>query len=710
MKSDLTLKCLFAGLITGLLMVFCSIENPQMPVFESNLTIPVTSKIYAMRDLANDSKNLMVDQENRFGFCVDGKFDTIRALDILKFEDALEDRSTIQFGSYTYDLQYSFCDSVNLDQFWPGAGTIGHQQLIIPGFDFSAKTNTGGTSAFADFRFIRIDSGYIHITITNHLPVPLGLSCTLLLKDLDISSSKVVDIGQAMLDSPLFPGTSVTKTIALAGKTITPALFAELCGRSSGSNGNQVQLNSQNQAVIVTMKLSQLSVKNSLARLPALPIDKFQWLQFDDPQNQVIVHKAKINSGRLHLKVRSFWNVGTEFMLTIEHFRDINRNTLKVPMRVADHGIITSEHDLSGWFLSSDLSQGPMQPRIKVTTNGLTNPTGLSMVSLAATDTLSLQAILEDIKLDYMFGIVNRVETELDSTSQGIDLNYDLPNFEFKNTEFHLNVYNRIAFPLEFNLSFNGYKKGAAKERFDFQQKMIDAASIPPNGDPPTEKMTKFLVKDPNFDRLLNSFPDRINVLGTAFIGRPGEIGYISKDDYVFGTYALRAPFEFTFEDTTINFDTTWLKINPPDWESSHTADSEYEIDGQILNDVQSGKFQAFFENKLPISTAVTIRMDTSEVLVFGNKACAFEKTVGIRSGEISAEGLVTQAKADTIVFELAKEELDLFKNRGDQPKTVVIGILLQFSGSNGQFITIQADDFIAIRKSYLSFVYRVHD
>ena len=66
------------------------------------------------------------------------------------------------------------------------------------------------------------------------------------------------------------------------------------------------------------------------------------------------------------------------------------------------------------------------------------------------------------------------------------------------------------------------------------------------------------------------------------------------------------------------------------------------------------------------------------------------------------------KAVLDSISFTLNAEEFELFKNSSSEPKIIILGVKLAFTGTKGEFYKIMADDYLHIKQSFLSFIYPV--
>jgi hypothetical protein len=320
-----------------------------------------------------------------------------------------------------------------------------------------------------------------------------------------------------------------------------------------------------------------------------------------------------------------------------------------------------------------------------------------------------VNARLENVEMDFVRGSINRLKVDVEPKTQRIDFDQEIPQVKFRNTKLQVEINNRIAFPLELNLSFSGRKKSGQTEIYEFRNKVIESARLIPNQTEPEEVTTLLtLSNDEQFDRLVNLIPDEITISGSVLLGQYGKIGQVSRTDYINGKFAFKAPFEYSFNDTTITFDTTYIQIKPENWEVPAPKYIDHSISAKMTNEITSTTLKAVIENKLPVSANIIFRFDTSASRIFSDGPCDIERIVTVKSGVMGKDGFVEKAVLDSISFTLNAEEFELFKNSSSEPKIVILSVKLSFKGTKGEFYKIMADDYLHIKQSFLSFIYPV--
>lgn len=706
MNNKIKFVFTFVSILTFLLVLSCSIDKPKAPNFETEFSIPISSKIYLMSELADDEENLFIDENNDFGFLIEGEFDTVKANEVLKYDESLRSNGAFEIDAFKINATDTLTDSsLTIVKFWEQAAQSVGEVIPIQPFDFAITSDKAIIYEFEEFTSVTIDTGYVVMMIENHLGVPLGTPLTITLRDLNANNQVV---GTFDFNEGIPNGANRVMRIDLAGKQVSNRVVVELSGSSPGSGEQSVEIDLEEQRAIINIAVSRLQATNAIARIPELNLDRSDWLNLNDETDEISMIEAEFDKCLLNIFVKSYLELNSNFNLIIENIFDSDGKTLQIPIYLEKNGSVDLNRSLDGWFLKSDVSISELEPRIKIRAEGTTESTGKNMAVVSSRDSISVSTTMADVKLKFVRGAINRLEVEMDTTEQDLDFDFDMPQIKFRQTEVSLNVYNNIAFPLELNLTFRGQKNTGEQERYEFRQKSVEPAVVPAGQQSSQQVLTRFSIDDENFDRLINMSPDKITIEGSAFIGKHGYISQIHENDFVYGKFTLRAPFEISFEDTVLNVDTTFIQISPPDWNTPKAENIDYELESELTEDILSGDVWAVFENKLPIAATAIVRIDTSLERLYQKTGCLVVRSAGLRAGVKNMDGLIEKAQVDTLDFHLTNEEMQLFKNDSDLPKMVYIGIQMDLEGSQGEYIKIYPDDYIAIRKSYFRFRYLI--
>ncbi|MBN2090511.1 hypothetical protein JW964_12935 [candidate division KSB1 bacterium] len=663
-----------------------------------------------MSELAEDEKFLYTDANNEFGFIIEGNIDTTKVEDALKYNDPITDRGAFYIGEFRIASPETLKDaSLSLTGFWGTANSLNGQTVPVPPFNFSLGAGKVKSNTFPEFVTLTIDSGFVLIGLTNNLGIPLGLPLTLVLKDSNSQTNQTQEIARFDYESPIQNGETIFKLADLSQKTISNRLYTELIGHSDGTGNEQLTINTEEQRLVITLGITELIAKRATARVPRLKLFREDWLKLTDEAHQISMNSARFKKCDLKLKVVSHLTMSTDFNLIFKHIFDDQGKPFSTKLRLTSKEIINLEENLAGWYLQADETFGELNPQIQIIAEGITDSSGSEILTVNFKDSIVVNARLENVEMDFVRGSINRLKVDVDPKVQKVDFEQEIPQVKFRNTRLQVEINNRIAFPLELNLSFSGRKKSGQTEIYEFRNKVIESARLLPNQTEPEEVTTILtLSNDEQFDRLVNLIPDEITISGSVLLGQYGKIGQVSRTDYINGKFAFKAPFEYSFNDTTIAFDTTYIQIKPEDWEIPAPKNIDHSISAKMTNEITRTTLKAVIENKLPVSADIIFRFDTSASKVFSDSLCAIERIVNVKSGIVGKDGFVEKAVLDSISFTLSEKEFDLFKNSESQPKIVILGVKLAFKGTKGEYYKIMADDYLHIKQSFLSFLYPV--
>jgi len=679
--------------------LLCTFKNPELPSFESKFTIPITNKSYIMADLAGKHENLYADKTS-FGFMVQGTLDTVFVGENLKRDEPMTDTGTFLLGIFSLNYSDTLVDSsLSIAALWPPATkNIGQEIPVLP-FEFDRTLSDFSPDLRQRFENIKIDSGLVFIRIENNLGVPLENPVRVSFGNL--KNNMPVEIGADSFNS------TETARLDLSGQEISGNFYINIQGRSPGSGIRPVKIDSLSQKLILRIGFVSLRARSAIGQIPSLPLKQADWLYLTDESDQISMIESRFQHAELILDVFSYLNLNSHFILSSEHLFDPGDSPLALPIDLPKGSTLRITQPLDSWRLAADISEGVNRPKINIATKGITDASGTEFVAVSARDSIVVKAQIVAAQMDYVRGSVNRLLIEMEPTREKLALDYELPNLKFKNTELQLLIFNRIAFPIELNLSFTGERNAQPLERYEFRRRIIEPAIAVAGQEQATEKLTTFSVMDEHFNNLLNVIPEFISVTGSALVGDWDAVGQVNRNDYIYGSFAFFAPFHVAFEDTVLNLDTTFIQINPKEWNEPKLPRVDHEISADISEEIIDGQFMAIVENHLPIAAGVTLKIDSSATNLFSAQQALLEKRLDLPAGETSGTGVVTRAVRDTLQFGLSPDEIEYFKNTTRRPKSLIILTQFNLVGTKGTFVKILRNDYLAIKESYFIFRYR---
>ncbi|MBN1348154.1 hypothetical protein JXJ21_01970 [candidate division KSB1 bacterium] len=709
MPKDLNHNAKWILVAVLIIALSCSIDKPKAPSWELDLKVPLTSKSYQMSEIADDSEHLYAEGKE-FGVIIEGEFDTTFVADNLTIEP-VEEKASFELGVFEIASADTQVDSsLTLDRFWAPATQYVGSSVAVPSFAFHLGRDDGATYEFDDFIMIAIDSGAADLRITNNFLFPLGLPLILELKD----SYTDQTLSTLEFDEPIPGGAVVLRQFEIRDKVFSNKLYIQFTGQSAGSDTSKIFMEMSERILILELSVSNLFASYAKAQLPEIHFDKTESLELT---HEMILTKAKFRTGRFKLNVNNHLPLDAHFVLTFLDLFDANGRNYSMNVDLGKQSRVEyDEIDLSGWTLQTNSNPMDLIQTMRVRYQGYTDSTKAQLVEVSKNDSISVDTYLKDVTLEYVRGAINRLEVEMPGVEQDIDLKYRLSGIRLRNASLQLIVHNRIAFPIELDMTMTG-SLASGDQRVYTLRETIEPASWIIGQATSVEYITPLTVNQTHsqynsFMNFINLMPDKIDIQGKVFIGQLGVEGMVHRDDYIFGNYKVKAPFELAFEDTTINFDTVLVNINPTDYEGQKPDSIDEELDASITEDLSDATLWLALENHLPVAVEVLVRMDTSMSNVFGGGPCIVDKAFQLTAASTNDNGIVTSTLQDTISLNLTRDEFALFKNTSSPPKikTVVVGTQLHLPGTDGKTIVVQADDYVAIRESYIRFSYLIEN
>ncbi len=217
-------KTLFLGLP---LLIGCSVKKPSSPTWDVNLILPLMNKTYTMPQIAEDEDYLSLIGDKLF-FSV---------------------RDTIppcHMNGYLIESAQSEPEKLGLSQINSSIAQSHGLNIPIPPFTFPLIQRE---VRFTSFSLLEIDSGYIGVKLINHLPFPI-----------DSMVIGIGECGEIEFAGIIMPGAEAFDSLDIHGRTIHNQQHLELSGRTPGTGGQSVHIDTTVQTLDLVVILSSLKV------------------------------------------------------------------------------------------------------------------------------------------------------------------------------------------------------------------------------------------------------------------------------------------------------------------------------------------------------------------------------------------------------------------------------------------------------------------
>ncbi len=649
--------------ILSLSVSHCDLPAPTTPTWDVQLNIPLINKTYAISDFLDNTTELTVDENGNIGFRYVAQLDTFSVQDQLKLNNISQSVAQ-SVGIFSIPSPGVQQVEVTLLDIYPDAAAL--EGTTVPVSPFSFDVAGLSVPPFDAFEWIEISAGYIDLSLTNNLPIPLGQPITVALHD---AATDTV-VASASFTQQINTGEKQTVRMPLTGKRVSSALTLRVAGSSPGSSSPVLVRGAD--SFLFDVLVSDLDLTAAAARIEPQTITRSDSLALSD---SLFIEQASIRDGNIRITISGQIPVRTQLKVTLPDFRAEDGGVLadSVFLDRSASGLINL--DLSGYTFRPALVQtGEQIVRLDWELKTLQDPTAIT--ELRSTDNLAISFQLTDLYFSEIRGRLQEQRVAIPSQSFTLKIPAELDSIEFVAAELELLLRNGINFPATTDIVISGRNAQGEEVRVPVQADILAAAA---DGTP---VQTRIVLNGENSAilDLMNILPERLDVSGSVVFGDAAVIGSIRETDVVSGQVSFSAPVAFQLPEQ--DYDSPVSEIRP-------TEDARR----RIRETLQGGQVQAAINSHLPIGATLNLLFARREADVF----TAPEVTIGpvtVASGRLDATtGLVQEAVLSSVTLELSKSELDFFAQ-----DTVYGGLRVRFPGTDGRSVTALSTDYLDVQ------------
>ena len=629
-------------LTASLVYVGCSLESPQAPTWDTDLTVPLITHHYDIYELidrmAEDA--LTYDSNGNIMISFEQEIDTVGVDAGLTINDINENYNH-QLGQITMDPPPPMSTSLYLNEYVAiAAGTYDE-------FGFSAGKDF---DEMVDFESAVVSEGQLELTITNELGLNTD-SLTIWIHNTSLSDTIVTYVCQGGLPT----GQTLIDTVAIDGSLVTNQLT--LTSRIHTPGGTLFSVSDKNLAVSAVM-LDGVSVFSATAQIPSQERVYSETVEFED-ENQV--NTAVFSSGQLLIDIQNTSELSGNFAVTINELENSGQPysaNVYIPAQ-SSHQI---SQNLNGYRFEPQIVGVDMAVDVDMTV--AIAGSGDNLVTISSTDNFAISAALQNLEFSQVTGIIVPTEVELSNTVEQLDLPTGMEDISLTDALITVNIYSEVDLPAEVSVELNG----------DGGQYLTFDAEIN-RGLPGNPGYTQIVIDD--LANLTSPVPNEITISGIAIVGDGESIGSVYLESRVWGDVEINSPLKFALGETQVDADINSTDIDQNDID---------EISERLLG----GTIHATITNHLPFGCQVELFFAGDSATLYSNP----QLTLGpyaVGSGIIS-DGLVTQPTVTQLEITLSETDLDIIENA-----TLYVGQNIYLPGTNGQVVNIISTDYLDI-------------
>ena len=608
-----------------LLVSGCSIKKPEAPSWETTWTLPLVSKTYFMSQIIEEIGDslISVDSLGNPSFRVTRDVDTITIGNNLTASGVSQQ---YQDSLGTVEIDPPAGQSINLTKATLGIHEAGGW---VPPTSFTCFEDL---TDFSEFTWINVEQGMISLEITNDLGLRLDTLRITLYNRGDLANP----LGMAVFENGINQGESLTRTIDLAGDSVSSRLTLKIYG--SVNELTFVSGGSDNFTAASSFPIS-LSASAAQAETPLITKNLDQEIRLE---NNSIISEATIDSGFLNLHIVNGTRLPMEIELTFPNLTESNGDTLRLSENIGGNSSIDRQIDLSGYSLAPAGTDTPQT--VSILAQATVPASSPEQVIINAADSIAIEAGLTDMIFRTISGIVEPTQISIDTLETDIEVPSDIDNAQLTRATLSLTVYNNSTADIDLDLRI-------ADETFSREVAISGTAEGKSNLMAPPQA-TVFSIGSAELSDFLNPAPTRIIICGSSTFNPDRQSVTISRDDYFYGEITIFSPLAFRLADTTdIDLETDSAEIDQDDMPD-------------IGETFSYGAIRAVLANRLPIGARVSLYLSaTDDGSVFDNPDVVVVGPFTLESATTDSTGQATMEIESIFDDSLTAAEIQIFEN-----------------------------------------------
>lgn len=638
----------------------CTFDKPVNPSWDVQVLIPLAEQRYNLIDLVDTTQsfesqgygvNFQEGDSLLYFFYQDSiPYTTIGdSLNIVPQDDSV---NTNLENAY---FEAGINDSVDftLGEIAPSLVPFEGQTIPIPAFSSPQMTRDFPPSD--KMEYVDVDSGYLHMTVENHLPVPLG--------QIHLRIYHTNDPGYTVADDTLFdlPSSGVARdSINLQGVRLVQYMSVAVEGSSPGST--EPVLIDTSDALAAQVMIGTIRVRNGHGYFPQQTVTTDTML---DIHSDHIIHSAQVRRGSIHFHSVNQAPMPVTVNIRIDNFTTPSGDPLTDQVTLGPNSEYDSSMALDGYNLTFPF---PFLQQLHVL--AVSDFDSTEQWVYFNSDQLTYSTYQTDtLYLEHADGILDTVSMGVGPEVQPVEsLPEDWEQLTIVSASLRATFDSDIDAPLHSDLYLIASRYGVRRDSVHIVETFV------PNQD------TTIVVN--GLETLINRRPDEVILRGRIFTF--GDV-YLQDTNYLTGRVQLDVPISFTLQASTFRglISTVPNAIDRP---------------------VQSADAEVTVNNHLPLSGRIVVLVTHDSTLFRTNPSATdtlFEVPV---DAPVYANGRVQEPVQTTSVIALTTEQIDLFRTA-----PIYVRPTFFLDGTGGDTLSAYASDFIGF-SSIGRFIYRIEN
>ena len=632
--------------VVVLSLVQCTVKKPEAPEWNTQLTVPLVNRTYAMPEIVRkiDQDAISMDEDSNVVFSVEQALDTVQLNASDLSTAALTYNVTQQLGEFTIaaptvnPVIVPVGDIASIPQIYPA--TVPDMSFDIPA---SFPPLSGMTSA-------TVTNGQIYVVASNRFGIDLD-TVTLTLYD----NGRSLAIGTQSFAGGIADGETDSVLFDLGGQTISNDFSATATCHTPGGT---IASPDGKEFTIEIHFVSDLTVGAATAEIPALSRD------FSDAvalQESDIITGALLSGGQISLTISNNSALDATLDISIPDLK-LSGIPLTVSRQVTAFGTSNVDLPLAGYLLAPADVTLPQQLPVNISAN--VPGTAPNQVTVSSGNSFGVQASLSGLSFSSVTGIFTGTNMTIDPIVQAIDVPTGFDSVQLVSAVLTIEIENSVGLPGQLSVTLTGNNGKTLNINGTVDARVLATA-------------VTTTITEPDVADFLSPIPSQVTITGSATFGA-GTSGTLRDGDYITGTVRIDSPVEMIIPQTPIDTDIESEKIEQKDIDKI----TDHVIEARLIYNVT---------NHLPIGATVSLLMSGDSATLYSNPQLRIDD-ITVDAAPVVASVVVDTLSTGFQTIVLDSADIQILKN-----DTLYIGQVLILHSSNGQPVRLTKNDFISV-------------
>ncbi|MCK4306181.1 MAG: hypothetical protein KAY24_18215 [Candidatus Eisenbacteria sp.] len=642
----------------------CDLETPESPSLHIEFNLPLDKTVTGL-EIADSLDSVEGDSTHASPLTVE--FDG--EMNRFSLEEALDLR--IDQQTYRAELEQINFTPPQIDPVFISLAEIapsplppyGTHMTIDP---FAFTTGIVDLGTHDDFQEIVFTSGTLTLTFSNNSGIPLGAeyneehALTIHLEDLSTSPQRL--LASQTIPGEIASGEAVPIAFDLSGMTVGNHLGFWLQGWSPGGEIES----SPDLGLNLAFAFLSVEVNRLIGDLPALSVETTGSVE---PADGISLNRAEIRDGSFYCSLRSELPVDATLELWLpELFRPPETASFDTSLTLPACGTLQLHLPLAGCIVETD-GKTALAWNLALATQPTDSPESIQLgMGVESTFWTS------EIHVERISGVFDHKEIVIDPTEIDVDLPEEIKDMEFVSAEAEIVVRSTAGVAAAADLALVGYADG------DSVSVTFPAAVGAGSAAQPSEQRIALTANNSNIVDLINLQPEKVRLGGTLWLGDAVSVGELRADDYVEGSFTVRAPMKLILQTVHYEGDPEKLELD----------DDARDL---IEENLEQVTIELVAENHFPAGAELRLHFARTEPALFIGDDLILESQL-IDAAQIDrVTGRVTEATTTTVYMHVTEEDVDLFAE-----EVLYVGIELTLIGDGEDPVAFWTTDYLRLK------------